>query len=123
MKTEVADLSAVKKRLTVEIPASDVAAVFDHLVRKYRKDLKVPGFRPGKAPLELVKARLGDDLEHEAADAIVQDFGREACRQEGLTPVAWDVETPDGTLWVNIDDTYWRKQRPTYASDRSDTLL
>lgn len=100
MKTEVADLSAVKKRLTVEIPASDVAAVFDHLVRKYRKDLKVPGFRPGKAPLELVKARLGDDLEHEAADAIVQDFGREACRQEGLTPVAWDVETPDGTKHV-----------------------
>lgn len=96
MKTEVAELSPVRRRLTVMVPASEVAAVFDQIVRKYRKKLQVPGFRPGKAPLELVRTRLGDDLEHEAAESIVQDFGMEACRQEGLVPVWSDVELPEG---------------------------
>lgn len=96
MKTEIADLSSVKKRLTIEVPASDVAAVFEHLVRRARRNVQIPGYRAGKAPVELVKARLGHDLEHEAAEAIVEDFGREACRQEGLTPIWSDIELPEG---------------------------
>ncbi len=96
MKTEVADLTSVRKRLTIEIPASEVSAVFDHLLRKYRKNVNIPGFRPGKAPLELIKARVGHDLEHEAAESIVEDFGREACRQEGIDAVWSQVDLPEG---------------------------
>lgn len=96
MKTEVSDISAVRKRIAVDVPASDVAAVFDKLVRRARRNIKVPGFRDGKAPLELVRARLGEALEHEAAEAIVEEFGAEACRQEGLSAVYSEVELPEG---------------------------
>lgn len=96
MKTELSDLSPVKKRLVVEVPASDVAAVYDHLVRKNRQKANIPGFRPGKAPLDLIRARLGEQLHHEAAERIVEEFGREACRRENLRPIRWDVELPEG---------------------------
>jgi trigger factor len=96
MKTELTDVSAVRKRIAVEVPASEVAAVFDKLVRRARRNIKIPGFRDGKAPLELVKARIGDALEHEAAEAIVEEYGDSACRQEGLAAVYSEVELPEG---------------------------
>lgn len=96
MKTEVTDLSAVRKRITIEVPSSEVAAVFDKLLRRHRKTAHIPGFREGKAPLELVRTRLGEALEHEAAEAIVEEFGDAACRQEQLEAVYSEVELPEG---------------------------
>lgn len=96
MKTELVEVSAVRKRLTVDVPASDVEAVYDKLVRRYRKTASIPGFRPGKAPLELVRRRIGDSLDHEAAEEIVDEFGREAVKQEGLSPIWTGIDLPEG---------------------------
>lgn len=96
MKTTLSDLSPVKKSLAVEVSASDVAAVFDDLVREKRRKVQIAGYRPGKAPLELIKARLGETLHHDAAERIIKEFGREACRREKLNPVRWDVDLPEG---------------------------
>ena len=91
MKTTREDVSAVRKKLTVEVPASDVDTVFDRLVREHRRRLKLPGFRPGRAPLELIRRRLGDTLGREVRDEIVRTFTREAVRREGLSPVEGGV--------------------------------
>ena len=87
MKTELSDVSPVKKKLSIEIPASDVATVFDKILREERKKAKIPGFRPGKAPLERIRALLGEGLRREATDRILQVFGQAALQQEGLRPI------------------------------------
>jgi trigger factor len=106
MKVDVTTVSAIKKTLAVEVPPTDVQAVWQGLLRSYARQLRVPGFRPGKAPIELVKARVGKDLGAEAAEKVVERFSGEAIRREGLKPVYGGVslklpdgkETPDPVL-------------------------
>jgi trigger factor len=87
MKTELTHLSPVRKRLKIEVPASDVAVAFDRIVRSQREKARIPGFRPGKAPVEMIRRRLGPALGQEAAEAIVETFTEAAIRQEGLRPI------------------------------------
>jgi len=97
MKTTREDVSAVRKKVTVEVPAADVDTVFDRLVREHRRRLRLPGFRPGKAPLELVRTKLGPELGREARDEILRTFTREAVLREGLSPV-------EGGIWVELEE-------------------
>ncbi len=98
MKVDVTHLSPIKKALAVEVPSTDVQTVYGDLLRSYAKQVRVPGFRPGKAPLEMVRARIGKDLGSEAAERLVERFSAEAIRREGLRPVAGGVslKLPDG---------------------------
>jgi trigger factor len=91
MKTELIELSPTRRRLQVEVPAADVAATFQDLLREHRKRVLLPGFRPGKAPLEVVRQRLGGELGHEAAERLLEAFAREAVLREGLDPVEGGV--------------------------------
>lgn len=91
MKIELTSQSPVKKTLAVEVPGTDVATIYGELLRSYAKSVRLPGFRPGKAPLEMVRAKLGRDLGAEAAERVVERYGREAIRREGLRPVQGGV--------------------------------
>ncbi len=115
MKTTREDVTAVKKKLTVEVPASDVDTVFERLVRQHRKRLRLPGFRPGKAPLELVRRQLGDELGREARDEILRAFTREAVRREGLSPV-------EGGIYLELEDEQDELAPPVEGSDYAFTL-
>ncbi|RMG46228.1 MAG: trigger factor [Acidobacteria bacterium] len=96
MKTERTDLSAVRKRLAVEVPASDVQAVFDRTLRELRREARIPGFRPGKAPLDVVRLRYGQGLPERVGERIVQKFTWEALRREGLEPIDETVHLEAG---------------------------
>lgn len=91
MKTELTEINPSRKRVTVEVPQADVQAVFQEILREYRRKASIPGFRPGHAPLHLVRQRIGDELGKEAAEKIVENFTREALRRENLQPVRGGV--------------------------------
>lgn len=97
MNVAITTISPVKKTLKIEVPPADVQAVYGDLLRRYSRQVKIPGFRPGKAPLELIRKRIGDDLGGEAAERVVERFGSEAIRREGLRPVA-------GGVMLKLDD-------------------
>jgi len=115
MKTEISELSPTRRRLVVEVPATDVAAVFQDLLKEHRKRVQLPGFRPGKAPLEVVRQRLGAELGHEAAERLVETFAREALRREGLEPV-------DGGVAVELAEGHDHMEHPREDSPYSFTL-
>ncbi|MBP7147571.1 MAG: trigger factor [Acidobacteria bacterium] len=98
MKTELTSLSQVRKRVVVEVPATDVESVFQDVLREHRKEVKIPGFRPGKVPEEMIRRRLGDELAHAATERILDTFALEALRREDLRPVRGGVvvETGEG---------------------------
>lgn len=97
MKVELSSVSQARKRLQIEITPEEVAEAFDRTVRAARRQMKVPGFRPGKAPLEMVKARLGHDLGAHVAESLVEKYVGEAIRQQEVEPL------PDA-VFLDLED-------------------
>ena len=62
VSTSVETLEGNKVRLHVAIPASEFDKAVDAAFRKLASDVKIPGFRPGKAPRQLLEARFGPDV-------------------------------------------------------------
>ena len=99
MKAAITELGETRRRLDVEIPAPEVDATIGRLAEQYRRRAKVPGFRPGKAPVHIVLQRFKDDILREAAHEIVPKAVDDALREQAVTP----IETPD-VQEVSIDD-------------------
>ncbi len=99
MKAEITELSETRRRLDVEVPAPDVDATIGRLVEQYSRRAKVPGFRPGKVPVRIVRQRFKDDILRDAAHDIVPKAMDEALREQAVTP----IETPD-VQEVSIDN-------------------
>src|SRR5512132_2063508 len=65
--TSVEELPENKVKLHVSIPASEFERAIDAAFRKLAGEVKIPGFRPGKAPRRLLEARLGSDVARDQA--------------------------------------------------------
>ena len=63
MKVKVEDISSVKKKLQIEIPADTVKAELDSAYKELKKNAKIKGFRPGKAPRSLLERMYKKDVE------------------------------------------------------------
>ncbi len=77
-------------RLTVDIsvPAADVRPDYDGVVKHFCKRAKIPGFRPGKAPVALVESRFRKEIVKQAQDQLLPDAYQKMLKQESLEPVA-----------------------------------
>lgn len=62
MKFEITDLSPVRKTLTIELPAERVSRAFQRFSNEVARQVQIPGFRPGKAPLSLVRRHYQQDI-------------------------------------------------------------
>jgi trigger factor len=91
MKTEFIDVSETRKRLVVEIPSTVVDAEIDRVTRTYSRAARIPGFRPGKVPVKLVKQRFRQQILHEVAHDLIPRAVDDALRERGVEP----VDTPD----------------------------
>ena len=100
MKAEFTDLGATRKSVAVEVPSTDVDLEIERLSQRYRRSVRVPGFRPGKAPVRLVRQRMRGRLLEEAAQTLVEKAVAEALRERGVepldTPAVRDVEIDEG---------------------------
>ena len=88
MKAELTELSETRKSLVVEIPTAAVDSEIERRSQRYRRSVKVPGFRPGKAPASLVRQRLRDQILQDVAQKLIPSAIDEAIRDKGLLPVA-----------------------------------
>src|SRR5262249_28531766 len=79
------------KQLTFEVPPDVVEAEIDRVARDYTRSARVPGFRPGKVPMGVVRQRYKDQILYDVAHDLIPRVVGEALRERGLAPVA----TPD----------------------------
>jgi trigger factor len=91
MKTEFQDVSETQKKLTIEIPSDIVDAEIDRVARGYSKQARIPGFRPGKVPSNIIKQRFRDQIHHDVMHDLIPRAVEEALQERGIEPVA----TPD----------------------------
>ena len=87
MKAELTDISTVKKSFQIEIPEDVVSGEITTIARKFRRRAQVPGFRPGKAPLGVVKTRYREDILSEMYQHLLPRYFSDAVRDQELNVV------------------------------------
>jgi trigger factor len=89
METTVETLEGNKVRLRVAVPASEFESAIDAAFRKLAREVRIPGFRPGKAPRRLLEAHLGTEIAREQAlRDSVPDYYQKAVEAEALDTIA-----------------------------------
>ncbi len=68
--------------------AQEVNQEIETLARDYARNAKIPGFRPGKVPLSIIRQRFGSDLQKEATQKIIERCWKEAVTENKLAPLA-----------------------------------
>lgn len=88
MKSTVEKLSPTRVRINVEVPFAELEPDIDKAFKQLAKQIRLPGFRPGKAPRKLLEARVGRGavLEQVVNDALPARYS-EAITSESLQPI------------------------------------
>jgi len=81
------DVGPWRKQLTVEVPAPAVEAETERVVREYGQRVRIPGFRRGKVPAELVRRRFAKDIEREVIDRLLPRYWRQAQAESEIEPL------------------------------------
>ncbi len=76
----------LKRELTITIPADEVEDKITHRLGEIGRSIRIPGFRPGKVPLPLLRKRYGPAVRGEVLESAVQDSSAEAMREHNLRP-------------------------------------
>jgi trigger factor len=99
VQTVVEELPENRVRLEVEVPSGDVQHAIDHAAEDLASSLKIPGFRKGKVPMQVLLARVGKErLYTEAVDSHIGGWFRNAAVRNRLRPIAqpeYEYELPD----------------------------
>lgn len=103
MNVEVENLPNCLASLRIELPSDQVRKEWSEVVRKFRQAARIPGFRPGKAPQNVVEAKFRKEIQDELTRKLINEGTREAIREKGLKVLSVseveDVEfAPDQTM-------------------------
>ena len=88
MQISVEDMGACRKILRIEIPADEVDTVYDEVMSEYARYAKVPGFRSGKVPPNVVRTRFGKQIREEVKQRLIPKGYRAAVEETQVNPVA-----------------------------------
>ncbi len=88
MATIIEDISSTKKRLKIEIPADILEKEYASSLDNVRQRARIPGYRPGKAPMSMIEKRFGDDIKSELLEKLVPTYYAEAVKESNLAPVS-----------------------------------
>jgi trigger factor len=76
------------REVSLEVPAEEVTKTYSKLVKRYQKQARIPGFRPGKVPETTIRNRFAKELRQEVMEALVQDRFRTAMEEQNLSPIS-----------------------------------
>ena len=87
MKVAVEEISSVKKSLKIEVPEEVVTRELEAAYTDLNQRVRIPGFRPGKAPRSLLEQRFKGSVEEDVIRKLVPDYYQRAILETGLHPV------------------------------------
>ena len=74
MKLEVTELGPNKRALKIEVPEEEVNRQFAQAYVELNRQVRIPGFRPGKAPLGLLEQRYAKAVEEDLIRKLIPDY-------------------------------------------------
>jgi len=78
----------IKREISVEIPAAEVARETEIQIQRYQKSARLPGFRAGHVPASIIKQRFGEGLKSDVAEALIPKYFQREAEKQGLIPVS-----------------------------------
>jgi len=105
MEYNVEDLSPVKKKVTVTVPAEEVNASLESTTAFFKKDLKMSGFRKGKVPSSVVENKFKKEISQQAGQDLLNVHFNQIFGELGLQPLA-GVDVDAGTMERDQDYEY-----------------
>ena len=85
---EATAAATCRRELDLEIPADEVTKKLESVAKEFARVARVPGFRPGKAPVSLIRRRFADDIKGEVVQSLVPERVEKAVTEQKLTPVS-----------------------------------
>lgn len=86
MRVSVETTSGLERRLTVGLPADRVDSVVNQRLKEAARNARLPGFRPGKVPIKVMKQRFGAGVRQEVLGEVISQSFQEAVVSENLRP-------------------------------------
>lgn len=106
MKAEVKNISGCNRLINIELSGEELAQLLDQVYADIGKKARVPGFRPGKIPRDLLETYYSDKAREEVIRRAIPEYYLLAVEQEKLLPVASpeveDVQLKDHTLFFRV---------------------
>jgi trigger factor len=84
MKISLENMGGCRRRLKCEIPSDHVRTTEEKVTLSFQKSARLPGFRPGHAPLEMVRRRYASDIQSELKENLLREGLRHAVEKEKL---------------------------------------
>lgn len=116
LSIEIEKPSSVLRKMKIKVPAKIVKSYFEKGLVSVQKDAKLKGFRPGQAPLGIIKQYYGSDVRHRVLHHLIDESFEEALQQKELKTIGQPkIQTPqhqtgegahDHTLDENQDLSY-----------------
>ncbi len=91
MKYDLVEEKNWHRKLKITIPQEDVQSKFDEVYKALKQEARIPGFRPGKAPIDIIKSRYGKLAEKEVLETMVPDAYTKAVKESGVFPISEPV--------------------------------
>ncbi len=146
MAVQVEELADNKVRLKVDVPREDIRHAIEHATTDLAGSVKVPGFRPGKVPPQVLRARVGEErLMTEAVESHIGGWFWNAAASTRIRPITqpqydydlpaseddeWsftatvDVQPkPEVADWTNLEVPYTEAEIPAELVDREIEVL
>lgn len=84
MKSEIKSSDGLSRELEIEVDAETVDTAFSQAYKKYTKEAKISGFRPGKAPLSIIKSKYGDAVREDVLQELIENSYPKAIDEQKL---------------------------------------
>jgi len=116
MRTNLEDISSVKKKIMVVIEADNVDKKLDEAYRDVQKKARIPGFRRGKVPRYILEKRFADQVIDDVSTALVKETFADAIKEIDIVPITEPVLNKETQLRQGEDFTYsvTLEVRPTF---------
>lgn len=86
MQVSVESGEGLERRLTIELPAEQIEAEVNKRLQQIGRTAKLPGFRPGKVPMNILRRNYGGQVLQEVYGHLIETSYQEAIQQEKLSP-------------------------------------
>lgn len=87
LEVEVTDKGGLKRELAFEVPASVINSALDEAYDRIARSTRMPGFRPGKVPRQVIRSRFREQVQDDVLQRLVPDYYQQAVEQSGVEPV------------------------------------
>jgi trigger factor len=88
MQVSVESTGSLERRMEVSVPKEDIEQAVDERLKKVSRTARLKGFRPGKAPIKVIRQQFGAQVRQEVITDLVQSSFAQAVTEQKLTPAA-----------------------------------